>query len=70
MQPLFSKGVQLTNRTHGVESVSPNVLTSGLVMGTKPSSLPEGHWEKVNELKVILGIVVASGNVQLVQGNV
>lgn len=57
----------MTNR---MESLNPNAFTSGLAVGTRHSSLPERHWEKVNDLRVILDIVVAVGNVQLALGDV
>lgn len=56
----------MTNR---MESLNLNAFTSGLMVGTRHSSLPERHWEKVNDLKVILDIVVAVGNVQLALGD-
>lgn len=46
------------------------MLTSGPVMGTRPSSSAEGHEERVNGFNVILDIVVALDTVQPAFGNV
>lgn len=57
----------MTNR---IEQCNHSVLTSGLTMGTRPSSSPEEHWETVNDFDVISDIVFVIDKVQQALGTV
>ena len=56
----------MTNR---LEKLNQNVLTCGIMIGTRPSSSPEEHWEKVSGFSFISDIVFAIHKIQPVLGD-